>query len=221
MLALQVDQQIDHLGLDRYVERRYRLVADDQARPERQRARDADALALAAGELVRVILHLIRPEADLVEQLGNPLALFASGRQTVNAERLADDIAGRHARVQRSERVLEDDLHRTSMWTQVRLAEMGDIQAIEPDAATGRLDKAQDGARHRRFAAAGLPDQPESFSDANCEADAVHRMHGADAAAEDAASHRIVFDEVGYLEQSARLGHSGPAVSAARQHAAK
>src|SRR5258705_13077508 len=107
------------------------------------------------------------------------------------------------------------------MRTQVGLAEMGDIQAIEPDAAAGRLDKAQDGARHRRFSAAGLSDQPEGFSDANREADAVHRMYGADAAAKDAASHRIVLDEVRYLEQGARLGHSGPAVSAARQHAAK
>ncbi len=170
---------------------------------------------------MRVILHLIRPEPDLVEQLGDPLTRFASGRQPVNAERLADDIASRHARVQRSERILEDDLHRTSMRTQVGLAEMGDIQAIEPDAAAGRLDEAQDAARHRRFAAAGLPDKPEGFSDTNREADAVHRMHGADAAAKDAASHRIVFDEVGYLEQSARLGHNGPAVSAARQHAAR
>ena len=32
VLALQVDQQIDHLGLDRDVERRDRLVADDQTR---------------------------------------------------------------------------------------------------------------------------------------------------------------------------------------------
>jgi hypothetical protein len=33
MPALQVDQKIDHLGLDRDVERRYRLVAHDQVRP--------------------------------------------------------------------------------------------------------------------------------------------------------------------------------------------
>ncbi len=29
MLALQVDQEIDHLGLDRHIERRHRLVAHD------------------------------------------------------------------------------------------------------------------------------------------------------------------------------------------------
>src|SRR3954463_10001294 len=69
VLALQVDQQIDYLGLDRDIERRYRLPAYDQARPERQRARDADALALAAGELVRIVVDLIRPEPDLFEQI--------------------------------------------------------------------------------------------------------------------------------------------------------
>src|SRR5882724_3667313 len=54
MLALQIDQEIDHLGLDRDVERGHWLVADDQPRPERQRAGDADALALAAGKLMRI-----------------------------------------------------------------------------------------------------------------------------------------------------------------------
>ena len=139
----------------------------------------------------------------------------------MDAERLADDIASRHARIERGKRVLEDDLHRTPMRTQVGLAEMGDVAAVEPDAAAGRLDQAQDAARDRRFAAAGFADKPEGFSDANRKTDAVHGMHGADVAAKDAASHRIVFDEVRYLEQSARLGHGGPAVSAARQHAAK
>jgi hypothetical protein len=59
VLALQVDQQVDDLRLDRDVERRDRLVAHDQARPERQRACDADALPLPAGELMRIVLHLV------------------------------------------------------------------------------------------------------------------------------------------------------------------
>ena len=49
-------QQVQDLRLDRDVERRDRLVADDQARLDGERARDADALALPAGELVRVAL---------------------------------------------------------------------------------------------------------------------------------------------------------------------
>jgi len=47
-LLLEVPQEVEDLGLDRDVERRDGLVADDQLRPERNRPGDADALALAA-----------------------------------------------------------------------------------------------------------------------------------------------------------------------------
>src|ERR1700676_388423 len=93
------------------------------------------------------------------------------------------DIASPHARIERGERVLEDDLHRTPVLAQLGLSEKGDIQAIEPDAAAGRFDQPQDTARHRGFAAAGLTDQPERFPDAQRKADAIHGMHGADLAA--------------------------------------
>ena len=139
----------------------------------------------------------------------------------MDAERLADDIARRHARIERGERILEDDLHRAPMLAQIGLAEMGDIEAVELNAAAGRLDQPQDGARHRRFAAAGLPDHAQRFADPDREADAVDGMHGTDAAAQHAAAHRIMFDEVGNPEQRGCVRHGVTAVSAARQHAAK
>ena len=46
--------RLDDLRLDRDVERRHRLVADDQIGIDGQRAGDADTLALPAGELVRI-----------------------------------------------------------------------------------------------------------------------------------------------------------------------
>ena len=52
-LALEVLEQVDDLRLDGDVERGDRLVADDELRVQRQGSGDADALALAAGELVR------------------------------------------------------------------------------------------------------------------------------------------------------------------------
>ena len=63
-LLLQLLQQVDDLRLDRHVERRHRLVADDEVRLDRERAGDADALALAAGELVRVAVGEVRVQAD-------------------------------------------------------------------------------------------------------------------------------------------------------------
>ncbi len=59
-LVLQVLEQVEDLRLDRDVERRDRLVADDQLRLERERAGDADPLALAARELVRVAVDVSR-----------------------------------------------------------------------------------------------------------------------------------------------------------------
>jgi len=52
-VALQVLEQVQDLRLNRDVECRDRLVADDQLRVDRERARDTDPLALAARELVR------------------------------------------------------------------------------------------------------------------------------------------------------------------------
>ena len=52
-------QQRNDLRLDRHVERRGRLVGDDQLRLGRQRERDDDALAHAAGELVRVLVDAL------------------------------------------------------------------------------------------------------------------------------------------------------------------
>ena len=47
-IVLQLVEQVDHLRLDRDVQRRHRLVEQDQLRVHRQRARDPDPLALAA-----------------------------------------------------------------------------------------------------------------------------------------------------------------------------
>ena len=52
--VLQVAEQIEDLRADRDVERRDRLVADDQFGFDRERAGDCDALTLAAGEFVRI-----------------------------------------------------------------------------------------------------------------------------------------------------------------------
>jgi hypothetical protein len=54
-LALQVLHEIEHLGLHRDIERTDRLVGHDQAGAGYQSAGNGDALALAAGGLVRML----------------------------------------------------------------------------------------------------------------------------------------------------------------------
>ena len=66
---LQLEQQVDDLGLDRDVEGGDQLVGDQALGLDRERAGDADALALAARELVRVAERGVGRQADEVEQL--------------------------------------------------------------------------------------------------------------------------------------------------------
>ena len=58
---LDLAQEVHHLSADRDVERRHRLVQQDALGIRGQRARDRDPLALAAGELVRVVVGDTRP----------------------------------------------------------------------------------------------------------------------------------------------------------------
>lgn len=69
-LLLQVVQKLDDLLLNGHVKGGGGLVADDQGRVARQGHGDDDALALAAGELVRVALEgALGVQADELEQL--------------------------------------------------------------------------------------------------------------------------------------------------------
>ncbi len=66
-LSLEVVEQVDHLGLDRHVESRDRLVADDELRLHRQGTGDADPLPLTAGELVREAVGMLRQEPHEIQ----------------------------------------------------------------------------------------------------------------------------------------------------------
>jgi hypothetical protein len=65
----QADEQVHDLGADRDVERRDRLVEDEDRGLGGERAGDADALALAARQLVRIALGQRGGRADHAEQL--------------------------------------------------------------------------------------------------------------------------------------------------------
>ena len=94
MLALELAQQVEDLCLDRDVERRHRLVGDQQLGLERDRAGDADPLALAAGELVRIAVVVLGVEPDAIHQLLDAaLALAVARVQPVDDERVGDDRA--------------------------------------------------------------------------------------------------------------------------------
>ena len=70
-VVVQAVDQLEDLRLDRHVERRRRLVGDQDVRVARERHRDHRALAHAARELVRVVVdaRLRVRDPDLAQQL--------------------------------------------------------------------------------------------------------------------------------------------------------
>src|SRR5215210_3192129 len=110
-LALEIAKQVENGCLDRDVERRYRLVGNQEARRDAEGARETDALALAAGELVRVAEAELGTQADRVEELADTSIDVAAPREPVQTDRLGDDLPARHPWVQGGVRILKDDVH--------------------------------------------------------------------------------------------------------------
>ena len=106
-----------------------------------ERHGDHHALALAAGELVRIgaepLLRLA--DADLVEQLQRARARLPLAHALVQAEDLADLLLDRVQRIERGHRLLEDhgDLVAAHL-PQLLLVERQQVLALEEDLA-GRV----------------------------------------------------------------------------------
>src|SRR6185436_6493572 len=113
-LLLQGTKQIDDLRLDRDVERRYGFVADDKARLDGERACNADPLPLPTRELVRIAPRMLRSETNEAQDFGHALAMPTRSK-SVEHQRLGQCLADCHARIERSEWILENDLHRAAM----------------------------------------------------------------------------------------------------------
>src|SRR5260221_2799574 len=211
-LVLQVVEQVEHLGLDRDVEGGDRLVGDHQLGPQHERARDGDALALAAREHVRVALVMLGPQPDLFHHVARRRRALRLARFRVDDERLLENGADLLARVERGIGVLEDDLNGAAQRATFgfRFA-FGGIPAGDAQGAAARLLDQRDQAGKGRLATAGLADDAERLAGLQGEGDAVDRAQGR-ASGEDAAADIIAAGQVDALgDRDRRLchGHGG------------
>ena len=119
-----------------------------------------------------------------------------------------------HPRVQRPERVLEDDLHPAPQRAHVVGIDVGQLVAVEHDPPVGRRRELDDRPAERRLAAAGLADEAERLARHDLEVDAVDRVDRADLAAQHAAVDREVLLEALDGEQRLARRSGGPASAA-------
>ena len=154
-------------GLTQFgVERRERLVEQEQLWRQRERTGDRHALALAAGELCH------RPvgkagQMDQRQQLVDALLLLFL-RGAANAQRIGDVVADGQMRKQRQR--LEHHAEIALVRRQRR-----DVLAVQHDRAAGRLLQPGDHAQERGLAAARGPEQAHEGAVRHVQLDIVDR----------------------------------------------
>ena len=181
VIALEIADQGQNLLLRGDVERGGRLVRDEQLRFEHERHRDHDALALTAGESVRVggedALDL--GQAHLLHHVEDALLARLRIEFGVRAQNLVDLAANRHHRIERRHRLLEDHRHlRRAELPQAAVGRGENLFADQLDAAAGRNQRAlrqqtHRGQRGHRLARAAFADEAQRLALVHLDRDAV------------------------------------------------
>ena len=154
-----------------------RLVGQQEAGIVDQRARDRDALLLAAGELAgRVALAVA--ESEQVQRRARPLGpRRGAGRPGGGVEQRQRDVLER-ARAREQVEALEDEADALAAEARaIRLVEPGDVDALEEVAAAGRPVEAAEDRHQRRLARARGAHDGDELARFDGEADAAQRVH--------------------------------------------
>jgi hypothetical protein len=140
--------------------------------------RDADALALAAAELVWVAMGVSGIETHVFEQgLQTLLTLAGVGSEAMNIQRLPDDLGDIETRVERAVWVLEDQLQPTPSRAQFGSTQIREVLAFEQNpAGTGRLEF-YDGAPEGCLATAAFAHEADRFARLNGKGNVIHSAH--------------------------------------------
>ena len=174
-LALQCRQQHEDFATMMRVQRRHRLVADQQLRIAGQRAGNGDALALAAGELVRVSHGHVGIEADCHQQFAGFSEPRCRIADAVDPQRFAHDVANAHARIQRRIRILEHHADAFAHRAQRGAVQCGQLDIVQPHPTLRAAQQAQHRAAEGALAAAAFAQQREAFAAMQGERDIVQR----------------------------------------------
>src|SRR5260370_19899167 len=139
---------------------------------------------------MRISVGEVRVQAHQPQQLLDPRPPLLTSSQPEIVQGLGDDVADRHPWVQRSERVLEDDLHLATHPPQPPPAQPRQVLPLEDHPARRHRLQSRDQPRKCRLPAPRLTDETERLPAPDVEADAGHRLH------DRAPRRRVVLDDI-------------------------
>ena len=137
-----------------------RLVGQQQRRVVDERARDRDALLLAARELIGVVVQL-RRQAGEAQDVGHLVAHVAA-RSAGHLQRVGHVVVDRPVREQLE--VLEDDPEVAAVVRDLLARDLGEVASRDGDRAVGRLDLLDQQPHDRRLARAGGADEEDELA---------------------------------------------------------
>jgi len=202
--GLELLEEEKDLSADGDVEGGDGFIGNDEARAEDERAGDADALALAAGEFVGEAGEGVFGKADTAEDGGGEVATLGSGgMRLMDGEGFGDDFADAHAGIEGGERILKNHLHGPALGTEAGRREREKVAAFEEEFAGVGFDEAEDHAGESGLAAAGLANDGEGFAGEDGKGDVVHggEARAAGRVGEESAGAAIGFAESADLEE--------------------
>jgi hypothetical protein len=154
-LLVQARDLHPHVGAQRGVQVRQRLVEQKGARLAHDGAADRDALALAAGQLRRLAFQQVFELEHLRDRMYRLADLRLRHARQAQPER--DVLEHTHVRIQR----IALEHHRQAALCRRRLV---DALAVDADLALADLFQSRDHAQHGRLAAARRADQHDEFA---------------------------------------------------------
>jgi hypothetical protein len=141
VLLLEFEEEVQHLRLHRDIEGGNGFITDDEARFQGEGPGDADALALASGELEGIAAEGVDRQPDPAQQLGGPIGALVAASRLLDDEGFLEDLADGMTRVERLGGILEHHLHFPPERAEFAGAGVGDVVALEDDAAPGGLEE--------------------------------------------------------------------------------
>ena len=130
LFSLELLEKVDDLCLDRNVERRNGLIADNELGLDRKRTRDAYSLTLTAGELVRISVVMMGLKAASCHNASYVFGNFGIGNDLMDLNCLAYDRADRHSGRKRRIGILEYELKLGSEGTKVLLFDGSELVGV-------------------------------------------------------------------------------------------
>jgi hypothetical protein len=165
---------------------------------------------------VRVEIRGAGGQAHQIQQFVHAPAPGRGVDPLVDHQRLGDDGAHPHPRIERRVRILEHRLHRASVALPAGPTERQHVLAAEADGPRGRPLETEHELRGGGLPAAGLADHAESGAHVDAERDRIDRAHQPGGPPQQPAAHRKVLGEPLHLEQGAHPDAPGDVSSQQR-----